>query len=293
MKKLAIGCAGLFLVACGPGAGLTSFPNALANEYCQFIYSCCTPADRANQANPLDILQEETTLNFDSESDCETKLGETAQISFQTYEASVDDKRMSYDQNAAQACLTAVANAISPGCNPNAFYAAVATAGGDCTTTLLFAGLVPSDGGCTMSADCAVANSTCVPATPDAGGVTVVTSAGTCAAPAALGAPCSTNGTTGACVTGSCCGASTATCVAYVAEGATCTLGCDTTPCDPSQDYCTTAGTCAALVATGGACQPTVYDGTDCQSGSCDPTTSLCLSATPDLEICTGNSDGI
>ena len=52
-----------------------------------------------------------------NEFDCDAKLGESYQINFQPQQASVKDKRMSYNQTAAQSCLDALSNATSS-CNP-------------------------------------------------------------------------------------------------------------------------------------------------------------------------------
>jgi hypothetical protein len=269
---------------------VSSFPSAYANAYCHFIYSCCTPADRANPANPFSVTtQTEQNLDFDDESDCDAKLGELSQIAFQQQQASVDDKRQSYDQNDAQACLNAVSNASSA-CDPTAFLAATTGTGNGtalvCNTSTFFTGLVAADGTCTLDTDCAAVNSVCTPL-PQDGGTPVVSSTGTCTPPPGVGAAC-----LGVCAAGACCGGANSTCVAYVAEGATCAAGCSSTPCDPSTDYCN-AGTCAVLVANGGACAPTNL-GADCVSGNCVASSSTCQpQPTPKLEICTGNPDGI
>jgi hypothetical protein len=284
MKKLAICCASL-LAACGPGADVNSFPSAYADAYCHFLYQCCTPADRANvdPANPFNVAGLEAQYDFDDESDCDAKLGEEYQITFQPQQASVKDKRTSYDQNDAQACLNAISDASSS-CDPAAFVAATATSGAACNTATYFTGLVPAGGTCTLNSDCAGLNSVCTPLVAD-GGTPIVTSAGSCTPAPALGAPC-----TDVCAAGACFpGAGGSVCTAYIAVGAACASG----PCDPSVNYCSSAGSCTALVATGAACVP-ANQGADCVSGNCDTSSSTCQPlVTATLQVCVGNPDGI
>ncbi len=288
MKKLTASCALLLLASCGPGADVNSFPTSFADAYCHFIYHCCTPADRANPANPFSFTATEQTFDFANESDCDTKLGAAYQIDAQPTQASVKDQRISYNQTDAQACLNALSNAASA-CDPNAYLAATTGSSASCNAATFVTGLVAANGNCTLDADCAAAHSVCTPLPQDAG-VPVISSAGTCTPPPGVGDPCA-----GICAAGSCCGAGAngLICMAYVAPGAPCAAGCSATPCDTSKDYCDTAKGCTALVPNGGACVPANF-GNECVSGNCDGKTSTCqpFAPTDKLEVCVGNPDG-
>jgi hypothetical protein len=272
---------------------VNGFPSALANAYCHFAYHCCTPADRATFPSGFSNL--ETQYAFDNESDCDSKLAEEYQAQFQEIQASVKDKRMTWNQTGAQTCLTALNNAANP-CSAQAFTVAISgdpanpTALAACDVTQFETGTVAAGAVCTMDADCAGTGSLCV-----------VQTGGNCVALPAAGSPCKNN----ACAAGACCLTTTDTCTAYQAEGAACAAGfgtCSTQPCDATKDYCNynaNGSTCMAKLANGTACAKDQFGGNDatsCQSGFCDTTTNDCApvaSQQVTYDICTGNADGL
>jgi hypothetical protein len=291
--------------ACAPGADVNGFPSALANAYCHFAYHCCTPADRTTFPSGFSNL--ENTYVFDNESDCDAKLGEAYQAQFQEIQASVKDKRMTWNQTSAQTCLTALQNAANP-CSAQAFTVASngdpnnPTALAACDATQFETGAVAAGAVCTIDADCAGQGSVCTAPTPDAGTV-VIQTGGTCVALPAAGSPCRN----GSCAAGACCLSNTNTCTAYQAAGAACVAAggfgtCTTQPCDPTTDYCNynaNGSTCMAKIANGTACAKDQFGGNDstsCQSGYCDSTSNDCAAVPGQqvtYDICTGNADGL
>ncbi len=293
-RRLATAGLLLPLLTCGPGSDVRSFPNAYANAECHFAYHCCTPADRASAFFDMTALA--TQLNFDDEPTCDTQLGYLAQDQLQPLEASVQDKRMAYNQQQAQNCLNALDTAANT-CDVVSFAAAVGTDGG-CSLASIYTGLAAGGGTCTdhgqsLPSDCATPGAVCnIPNQTDAG-LSLYTSQGTCTQPPTTGQPCVFGEP---CTPGNCCDPGANNCAAYQPIGSPCdtfVLGtCSAKPCDPATSFCSTSlnPVCAPLVANGGTCQ---YDG-QCQSGSCpngtcqgQPTQSV------QYQICTGNPDGI
>lgn len=278
-------------MACGPGSDVNGFPSALANAYCHFAYHCCTPIER--QTFPQGFSNLATTLDFDSEGDCDSKYGEQLQASAQTYQASVKDKRITWNSTAAQACLNALNNAANS-CSAQAF--AVALSGDPnnpgtpaaCDTTQFITGDVASGGACTIDQDCSGQGSTCKPA-PQNPPPTVITTGGTCAVLPPTGQPCAN----GQCATGNCCD-NTNTCVQYVATGSTCGgfFCASGMTCDPTIDYCGGNGTCTQKIANGQPCfnnDPLSCQSDNCNAGNCAAVQGQQVS----YNICTGNKDGL
>ena len=283
------------LVTCGPGTDVRGFPNAFAAVLCHFAYHCCTPADRSNPY--FDFAAIATNEGYDDEGSCTAKLGDVFQTSVQPLQDSVLEKRLAFNQAAAQACVDSLSRAANP-CSFEAYSAATNSADGGCGTQSsgfngLFTGLVPAGGACTEDLDCSIPNSVCnIPYQTD-GGVALVASVGTCVAPPTTGQPC--NGLQ-ACAKGNCC-AFSGVCVAYVAQGGACDNnfggGCTLKPCDPATTFCSglTNPICAQLVANGGTC---LGDG-NCQSGYCNAGKCADQPAGPatQVSICSGNPDGL
>jgi hypothetical protein len=291
-KHLAVATLLLPIVTCGPGADVRGFPNAWATTLCHFYYHCCTPADRLAAPFPggaTTFTGEAASLEFDDEGSCDTKLGIERQNEAQPYEASVQDKRMAFNQQNAQSCLNAV-NAAANKCDIAALLSAADLPDAGCANSDLYTGLSGAGGPCTSTADCAAPGATCDFPQPDGGGL-VVSSIGACNNPPGTGQPCATGGRM-PCAVGNCCMGGT--CTAYAAVGSACNGSfCGAQACDPSQAYCPTTGnaTCTALVANGGSCT----QGFQCQSrrcigGTCQGNT---VGPQPQYQICTGNPDNL
>ncbi|MHB1844717.1 MAG: hypothetical protein ACYCWW_07780 [Deltaproteobacteria bacterium] len=290
IRKTSIILATFLGTACGPGADVGSFPQALANRNCHFAYHCCTPGDR----NLIGLNQTSSQLDFANESECDDRLGASIANTLQADQESVQDKRMTYAQSQAQACLTALDQAASS-CSFDAFEATT-NDGGPCVLPGLFVGAVAGGGDCTQDADCAAVGAVCVFPAGD-GGTVIVTDKGSCEAPPAPGQPCATTNGEAPCAQGACC--NVATCVAYAAAGQPCQPGgCSAAPCDPASDFCgATSLKCTPLIANGQPCDPGDFIGYSCQSGVC--LAGTCQAAggtgTPQVsyQVCTGNPDGL
>jgi len=294
---LAAACV-IAVCGCGPGSDVNGFPSAAVQAYCHFAYHCCTPSERATFPNGFDNTAQQ--YNFDNESDCNQKLSESAQVAYQAIQASVKDKRITWNSSAAQSCIDAVNKAASS-CSAQAYI--IATQGDPtmpgtkavCDQSQFVTGTVAASGPCTISADCSGTGSDCTP--PKQTGTTqTVTSGGTCTPLPTVGQMCQ-----GQCEPGnSCCNAQV--CVALQATGASCTSGgggCSAQPCDATKDFCGWNGTallCSTKIAGGQPCGKDM-NGVDlpesCQSNQC--TNGSCTAAggqAVTYSICTGNSDG-
>jgi hypothetical protein len=297
--KLAV--SGLLLAfACGPGADVNGFPNAYAAAYCHFAYHCCTPVER--QTFPSGFAQQAVTLGFDDEGDCTSRLSASAQTTYQPLQASVKDKRITWNQTAAQACLTALSSAASS-CNAQSFQIAL---NGDpsqpgvlavCDQTQFTTGLVAATGTCTINQDCAGAGSVCTPLM-QTGTTQTIEAGGTCTPLPTAGQNCPD----GTCATNnSCCNAQV--CVAYVTTGATCTRSdfgeCSSAPCLSTNfcGYTNNAYSCQAKIAGGQPCgvdENGIKLDDSCLSGTC--TNGSCTAppgSDTTYKICSGNPDGI
>jgi hypothetical protein len=299
-RRLKLALAGLVLAfACGgAGADVNGFPTAYVQAYCHFAYHCCTPVER--ETFPPGFASQAETLGFDNESDCVARFTGTVETAFQPIQASVKDKRITWQQTGAQACLTALQNASSK-CDAQGFNIAIngdpAQSGskGVCNATNYVTGVVGASGACTISQDCSGTGSTCTPP-PQTGGGNTIQAGGTCTQLPVAGQPCPNQ----QCETGnSCCNAGT--CVAFVATGGPCVRQgtCSSSPCG-STDFCgwsNSAYSCQAKIAGGQACgkdQVGVDLPDSCSSGQCQNSTCTAPpGSNTTYKICTGNPDGL
>jgi hypothetical protein len=308
VSRLPLLLCAMVAVGCGTPSDVNGFPAAYAAALCHFAYHCCTPTDRAVFSGGLSTYT--TQLGFDDEAGCVQKLGNAEEVYFQPHQASAKDKRLVWDNAAAQACLNALADAAKR-CDPQVYQNALSgdpntptvprvcpSPGGFPDHVPMVTGLVGSGGVCTMVDDCAGSGSFCTPVIPDAG--VLIQSGGTCVDLPTAGKPCL--GSQCAPAT-SCCSTTRNVCNGYVPRGATCTgpndfVPCGEPPCAPT-DFCGWTGnanTCQAKLGGGQPCgvdmagrpinQSCVSDNCDANNTCRDPGNGQSIA------VCRGNPDG-
>jgi hypothetical protein len=203
------------------------------------------------------------------ESACESFYGATLADQAKTYSISdaISAGRISYDANAAAACLNAYNSAD---CDFTSLLQAISTC------QKIFTGKVQTGGACHIDVECA--NGFC--SGPQAG------CAGTCTAFPAIGDACAG----GRCGPDGTCDSMSQKCVALGGKGATCDLL--SAPCQTGLD-CVTVGSSSTCQPPGAEGQPCGFSFSTpaCQSGLyCDGDTQTCLRPVESGGACNSNS---
>ena len=220
----------LLVAACGGGSNgnvpLDQLGQKLAATTCTKIFQCC---------NAAEIMQQFKDVNppITTEAQCEQYYGGLlSALVVPDYQASVAAGRITYDGDAAGACLDAIG---SLSCSQ---YTATSNSALPTSVTAcmqLTTPRVASGGACTQGYECTTNN--CVGATVMPGGMN---QDGMCEDLPAAGQPCDFN-----CQTGLYCGVpqggSSEVCIAQHADGASC----------QADDECT-SGTCTGASGSGG-----------------------------------------
>lgn len=242
------------VAACGGGSGgsvpLNAAPDDLHRALCDWLARCGEVPDAAS------CISGNIGLTF--------RLNPSEQ-------AAVDMGKIKYDAAKMSACISTYENRS---CDSTSESFRGFLSGGECIG--IFSGTVADGGECATNLEC-ISNVCNIPT------CTMQCCTGTCmgntppAAPAAIGQPCSTNSTSGQCVSGAFCDFSTATatCAALKAQGAACM----------SDDECnfglactgTTTQTCNPLPTLGAACPDARCRdlGTTCVAGTCAKVSTL------------------
>lgn len=219
----------LLVAACGGGGGsvpLDQLGQKLAATTCTKIFQCC---------NATEIMQQFQNVNppITTEAQCEQYVGGLfAAFVVPDYQASVAAGRITYDGDAAGACLDAIGGLS---CSQ---YSATSNSAVPTTVTACMQFITPevaSGSGCTQDYECTTNN--CVGATVMPGGMN---QDGACQALPAAGQPCDFS-----CASGLYCGlppgGSSEVCIAQKADGASC----------QADDECT-SGSCTGTSGSGG-----------------------------------------
>ncbi len=221
----ALGVVGIFAIACSHDGGGISASDYAAQEaaaFCDYEVRCGLFADQPSCISFETIYVDPSFLML------------------------VDSGKVTFDGNAAQACLDAISTTPCDGTQMAARITPSA-----CNAIVV--GTVAMSGACEQSAECQ--SGACV--VPDCGSACCTGSCGAAQAPAGSGEPCLTR----ACDVGLACNETSETCVALGGSGAGCMYF----------DDCAYGLGCA-----GGECAPLPAIGAPCPDGECADVGAVC-----------------